>query len=349
MSDNLISIKTFLGKYYPELSYSAIQEKYKDTGLGTFFEQRFFIQGNKAHMIVDPSLQGLVAILSGNEVQISQELYDHPSITITNSLENENQNSNPRSLYNPDIFSTVAYLICQNHTMFHIVGEVDEPIYLKYKSDYETFYSSVVVIEIAVGIEIEIVEEIESYSALNSVTNYILQPTAKLNLRTFYQNHVSALSYFYRNIIAQDNSSFTHILFGKGSSNVIDENKIHAYHQSRSEFLGIVNSDGKNFHSLLFVQPGSEIYSINVDYRDILFGKANVTFFPVILGHGPSNSSAISVSNISLEEVPTEQTDIAIKKYINDIIERSTLDRMVGVERFYNNKSKFLHFSINTI
>jgi len=344
MSDNLIPIKAFLGKYYPELSYSSIQEKYKNTGLGTFFEQRFFIQGNKAQMVVDSSLRGLIAIISGNEVQISQELYDHPNITITNSLENKNQNSNPRSLYNPDVFSTVAYLICQNHTMFQIVGEVDEPIYLKYRSDYETFYSSVVVVEIPTNIEVEIVEEIESYSALNAVTNYILQPTAKLNLRTFYQNHVSALSYFYRNIIAQDNSSFTHILFGKGSSNVIDENKIHSHHQSKSEFLGIVNSDGKNFHSLLFVQPGSETYSINVDYRDVLFGKANVTFFPVILGQEPSNSATISVSNITLEEVPSEQTDVAIKKYLNDIIERATLDRMVGVERFYNNKSKFLHF-----
>lgn len=344
MSDNLIHIRAFLGKYYPELNYSAIQEKYKNTGLDTFFEQRFFIQGNKAQMIVDASLRGLIAIISGNEVQVSQELYDHPNIIITNSLENKDQNSNPRSLYNPDIFSTVAYLICQNHTMFRVVGGVDEPIYLKYKADYETFYNSVVVVEIDTGIEVEIVEEIESYSALNVVTNYILQPSSSLNLRTFYQNHISALSYFYRNIIAQDNASYVHILFGKGSSNIIDENKIHAHHQSKSEFLGIINSDGKKFHSILFVHPTSEIYSINVDYRDILYGKANITFFPVILEQQPSNSSIISVSSMTLEEIPDGQADIEIKKYLSDIIERATLDRTVGVERFYNNKSKFLHF-----
>ena len=344
MSDNLIPIKSFLGKYYPELNYSAIQEKYKNTRLDTFFDQRFHIQGNKAQMIVDPGLHGLVAIISGNEIHISKELYDHPSVIVTNSLETKNQNSNPKSLYNPETFSTVAYLICQNHTMFQIVGDLDEPIYLKYKSDYETFYNSVFVIEVAIGVHAEIVEEIESYSALNAVTNYILQPTARLDLRTFYQNHISALSYFYRNIIAQDDTSFTHVLFGKGSSNVIDENKIQPYHQAKAEFLGIVNSDSKNFHSILYVQPASEDFSVNVDYRDVLFGNANVTFFPVILGNASPDSATISVSNINLEEVPAEAAEAELKTYLGDIVERATLDRLVGVKRFYDNKSKFLHF-----
>jgi len=344
MSDNLIPVKAFLGKYYPELSYSAIQEKYKHTDLDTFFEQRFFIQGNKAQMIVDPSLRGLIATISGNEVHISKELYDHPNVLITNSLENKNNNSNPKSLYNPDTFSTMAYLVCQNHTMFQIVGEIDEPIYLKYKSDYETFYNSVIVVEVALGVHVEIVEEIESYCALNAVTNYILHPTAKLDLRTFYQNHISAISFFYRNIISQDDTSYTHVLFGKGSSNAIDENKIHAYHASKSEFLGIVNSDSRNFHSILIVQPASEFYSVNVDYRDVMFGNGNVTFYPVILGQEPTDSATISVSNINLEEVPPKEAEEEVKKYLGDIIERATLDRMVGVKRFYDNKSKFLHF-----
>ncbi|HEY6438074.1 MAG TPA: SufD family Fe-S cluster assembly protein, partial [Ignavibacteriaceae bacterium] len=299
---------------------------------------------NKAQMIVDPGMPGLVAIISGNEIHISKELYDHPNVTISNSLENKNQNSNPRSLYNPDVFSTMAYLVCQNHTMFHIVGDVDEPIYLRYRSDYETFYNSVIVVEINDKLEVEIVEEIESCSALNAVNNYILHPTAKLNLTTFYQNHVSGISFFFRNIIAQDDSNYSHIVFGKGSSNIIDENKIHAHHQTKSEFLGIVNSDGKKFHSILFVQPASEKYSVNVDYRDILSGKSDVSFFPVILGQEPTDSATITVSNVILEEMPEEEREEEIKKYIGDIIERATLERMVGVKRFYDNKTKFLHF-----
>ena len=343
MSDNLIPIKAFLGKYYPELNYSSIQEKYKNTNLDTIFDQRFFVQNNKAQMIVDPAMSGLVAIISGNEVHISKELYDHPSVLISNSLESPNQNSNPRSLYNPDVFSTVAYLVCQNHTMFQIVGELDEPLYLKYRSDYETFYNSIVVIEVEKTIQVEIVEEIESCSALNAVANYILHPTSKVHLTTFYQNHVSGISYFYRNIIAQDDSQFSHVLLGKGSSNVIDENKIQAYHHSKSEFLGVVNADGRQFHSILYVQPASEQYSVNVDYRDILIGKSKVTFFPVILGQA-SDSATISVSNIQLEELPPEQREFEIKRYIGDIIGRATLERMSGVKRFYDNKTKFLHF-----
>ena len=114
MSSNLIPIKSFLGKYFPELHYSATQEKYKDTNLDTFFEQRFYIQNNKVQMIIDPVLPGLTAIISGNEIHISKEFYDHPNILISNSLENNNQYSTPRSLYNAETFSTLAYLICQN-------------------------------------------------------------------------------------------------------------------------------------------------------------------------------------------------------------------------------------------
>lgn len=343
MSSNLIQIKSFLGKYYPELNYSAAQEKYKQTGLDTFFEQRFLIQNNKVQMIVDPGLTGLTAIVAGNEIYISKSLYDHPSVIITNTLE-KNQISNPRSLYNPETFSTVAYLICQNHTMFQIVGEVDEPIYMKYHADYETFYSSVILFEVSNDIEVEIVEEIESASALNSVTNYILHPGADVKLSTFYQNHISGISFVYRNIIAQDNASFSHVLFGKGSSNAVDENKLSAHEGSSSEFLGVINSNKRNFHSILYVQPHHDNYSISVDYKDILYGKSNISFFPVILGQHVPDAASISVSNIALDEIPKDNIEFEINKYVSDTMGRAILGRMTGTERFYNNKTKFLHF-----
>jgi hypothetical protein len=341
MSENLIPIKDFLGKYYTELLYSAAQEKYKDTKLDSFFDQRFYVQDNKIQMIVDPSVAGLVVVISGNEIQISKELYDHTNVVISNTM--EGSSVNPRALYNPETFSTLAYLVCQNQTTFRITGEIDEPIYIKYKSDYESFYNSVVVFDICNGIHVEIVEEIESYSALNAVTNYALQPYSKLNLMTFYRNNVSAHSFCYRHILAQDNSSFNHVLLGKGSANIIDESKIRAMSGSNTEMLGIVHSDGKNFHSILSVEPISDDYSITVNYKDVLEGKADVTFFPVILGQLPVNNSAtIEVSNLRVEDVPLDKVGTEIKDYVSDIIDRAILERMAGVTRFYDNKSKFL-------
>jgi hypothetical protein len=344
MSTTIIPIKAFLGKYYPELLYSASQDKYKNTGLDNFFEQRFYIQNNKVQMIVDPSITGMVVVVEGNEIHVSKELYDHPSVVVVNSLES-NQQTNPRNLYNPETFSTLAYLVCQNHTTFQIVGEIDEPIYVRYRADYETFYSSVIVFNISNEVEVEIVEEIESYSALNAVTNYILYPGAKLNLTTFYQNHLSAISFCYRNIIVQDGASYSHMMFGKGSSNVIDENKIHTASGSSSELLGVINSDGMDFHSILYVEPAAPDYKIAVDYRDVLEGKSSVTFFPVILGQSPgADLATIEVSNITIEEIPSEKVVLEVKEYLSDIVDRATLVRMTGVERFYNNKTKFLHF-----
>lgn len=345
MSTNLIPIKAFLGKYYSELLYSAAQEKYKNTGLDAFFEQRFYIQNNKAHMIVDPSLSGLVISVSGNEIIVSKELYDHPGVVVSNSLESPNQTSNPRSLYNAETFSTVAYLICQNHTTFQIVGEIDEPIYIKYRSDFETFYNSVIVFNVNNDLEVEIVEEFESNGALNSVTNYILNPNAKLNLTTFYQNNVSAVSLCYRNIIAQENSTFNHVLFGKGSANILDENRLRTASGASAEFLGIVNSNGRKFHSVLYVEPAAQDYSVTVDYRDVKSGKADVTFLPVILGQVPMGGSAsVSVTEITLEEIPADEVEEEVKTFLADIVGRANLVRMVGVQRFYDNKIKFLHF-----
>lgn len=345
MSSNLITIKAFLGKYYPELSYSSIQEKYKDTGLSTFFDQRYLIQNNKVQMYVDQSMTGLTIIFSGNEIQISKDLYDHPNMVITNSIENlDRQNINPQSLYNADIFPTMAYLVCQNHTMLKIVGEIEEPIYVKYTSDYESFYNSVVVFEVDKDILVDVVEEIESKSALNAVTNYILHPRSGINLTTFYGNSVSGISTIYRNIIAQDNSRFDHILFGKGSSNVIDENKISAGTQSRSRLHGIINPNNKDFHSILCVQPESLEYNVHVDYRNVLYGRSNVTFYPVIVGQYPVDTAKITVSNIVLEDIPPEIVKDEVEKYIGDILDKAKLNKVTGAERFYNNKNKFLHF-----
>jgi hypothetical protein len=342
---NLVSIKTFLGKYFPELNYSTIQDKYKNTKLDTFFEQRFAIQHNKAQMVIDPLLTGLVINICGNELHISQTLYDHPLITITNSIEN-NANANPKSLYNPETFSTVAYLICQNHTMFQITGNVDEPIYVRYKTDYESFYNSVVLFDIAGDVNVEIAEEIESTGALNMVTNYILHPKAKLNLTTFYQNHLSGISFAYRNIIAQQYSSFSHIVLGRGSSNVIDENKLLSYDGSAAEFLGVINSVGRKFHSILSVQPmdNTENYSVVVDYRDVLFNKADVSFYPVIHSAEINNRCSISVSNVVVEELPRETVQEDLNKYLKDLLDRILVKRTVGIDRFYINKNKFLQF-----
>lgn len=344
MSSTLIPVKSFLGKYYTELLYSSAQDKYKSTDLDTLFDQRFQIQGNKVQMIVDPALTGLSVVVSGNEILISKELYDHKSVIVVNSIES-GAATNPKSLYNSETFSTVAYLVCQNHTTFQIIDELDEPIYIKYRSDFETFYNSVVVFDISNDLEIEIVEEIESLSALNSVTNYLLHPSSKLDLTTFYQNHVSGISIVYRNVIAQEGSEYNHILFGKGSSNVIDETKIHASEHSRSQLRGLVNSASRNFHSILYVDPESTDYHISVDYRNVLHGKSNVTFYPAIVGELPGHDIAsIVVSNIELDKIPLDQIGIEVSKYIADIMESSVLTRMVGAKRFYDNKSKFLNF-----
>jgi hypothetical protein len=344
MSTNLTPIKSFLGKYHSELLYSAAQQKYQDTGLDTLFEQRFHIQDNKTQMVVDPAMPGLCMTVNGNEIYISKELFDHPFVLVSNSIESAStQAVNPRSLYNAETFSTVAYLICQNVVTLSVIGELEEPIYVKYKTDYEAFYNAVITIEASDGVDIEVVEEIESRAALNAVMNYNLSNTSKLKLSTFYHNNVASISTVYRNVRAGDNSHFSHVLLGRGSSNVIDENRIKCGNEAEIDFYGVIASGGRQFHSILYVEPTTQDYRISVDYRDILSEGANVTFFPVILGQDQANDkTTIEVSSITLEEIPSNVLEDEVKSYASPIVDRAILERMMGVERFYDNKSKFL-------
>lgn len=341
MSTNLIQIKAFLGKYYSELAYWANQPKYVKAGLDKFFEQRFIIQNNKTQMIVDPMIHGLVVIITGNEIYISKDLYDHEYIEVTNSMENSGANSNPKSLYNPEVFSTLAYLICQNHTMFNIVGEIEEPIYIKYMSDYECFHNSVLVVNVASGIDVEIVEEFESCCALNAVTNYIVQSDARLHLTTFYANNLSAMSFCLRNVIVQESAKYSHILFGKGSSNVLDESKVHANDKSSIELLACINPLQYEYHCVVGVLPGSQEYSFLLDHRHLVSGKGKTTFTPVVVGHLPVDAHT-NVSSLVLDHYAESFREEKSVEFLKSVVERATLERNIGAERFYNNKSKFL-------
>lgn len=343
MTQNLIPIKAFLGKYYPELVQSASQHKYVNSGLARVFEQRFSIQSNKTQMIVDPTIPGLIAISNGNEITVSQELYDHPNVEISNSMEKQEQQGNPKGLYSPEYFSTISYLVCQNHTMFNITGPVDEPIYVKYKSDFESFYNAVLIFNIDPGIDIEIVEEFESHCATNVVINYLLHPTARLNVSTFYENTVSALSYCLRNVILQDSSKYNHFLFGKGSSTVVDESKLHANNNSSIELLGCVNTNQHEFHCIVNILPGAQDYNLFMDHRHVVYGEGRSTFTPNVVGHLPTDAQT-NISSLELEEFRKEYWAERTTEFLSPIFDRANLERTVGAARFYNNKTRFMQF-----
>ena len=342
MPFNLITIKAFLGKYYPELAVSALQDKYLKTGLSKFFEQRFNIQNNKTRMIIDPSLKGLIAIVSGNELIVSQQLHEHEYIDITNSMETGTDQADPKSLYNSDTFSSVAYLICQNHTMFNIVGETDEPIYIRYTSEYETFYNSVIIVNIAEGIEAEVIEEFESKCALNTVANYVVHPHGMLHLTTFYNNNVSALSFCLRNVIIQESANFTHVIFGRGSSNSLDESKIYANNGSDVVLLACVDPGNHEFHAIINILPVSQDYKLLLDHRHIVSGSGKATFTPIVAGNLPVDAYT-NIGTMVLEDDDIGDT-VKILDFVGPITDRAVLTRTVGVERFYHNKSKFFLF-----
>lgn len=334
-------MRDYLGKYFSELFYSTDQEKYKNTKLDTIFDQRFYIQNNKVQMIIDASVSGLSLVITGNEIYISKELYDHPSVIVYNSIEHD-QSLNPRSLFNPETFSTLAYLMCQNRLIIELIDEPDEPIYVRYRSDFETFHSAAVLFKLDDHIDAEIVEEIESQGALNVTVDYILHPRSRLNLSTFYKNNISATSIYYRNIVLEDGAHYNHMMLGKGSYSIIDENRIQPGPDTSTALFGIINSPGKDFHTILFVDPSSTEYKISAIYKEILSSSSDVSFSSTIMPPYTNDADVVEVLRLNLDEHPEEHQQQEIETFINDIADMVLLERMSGVKRFYNNKEKFL-------
>lgn len=341
MTSNLISIKSFLGKYYNDLLHSCNQEKYRKTSLHTLLEQRFQIQDNKTQVVVDPLLDGYQVIVSGNQFVVSKTFFDHPSVEIVNTIEQQFP-SNPALLFQPEVFSTVAYLLCPNRTMITIVDDLDEPLYIRYTSDFEKFYNSVITVNIHPGIHIEIVEEILTRAFLNTVTNYIVQECSSLRLSTFYETLVSASSVSYRNISLDEGATYQHLLFGQGSAMSIDETRILASEDSKIELYGVINSPTESFHKLLYIEPISKDFFVDVDCRLIIDDYSNVTYFPAIIGEPPDASKAsISVTSLLLDDDDIKRQIHNIHRFTKDIMDLAILDRMAGSVRFYKNKSRF--------
>lgn len=336
MSDTLIPFKLLLGKYFPELYNLSIQEKYIKTNLEYVFDQRFRIQDNKIQSYIDHTLDDLSVTICGNEVHISKNLYNHPDIIFTNSV--ENTVGNPLSLYDSDVFSTLSYLMCKNQSTFTITGNIDEPIYVRYKTDYESFYNSIVFFNIESNIKVDIVEEIDSKCALNSVMNYKLDPSSEVNLYSFYKNNRTALSYNFRNVSIGDNGKYNHILLGKGSSSSINENKIMLGNNSEANLSGVVNSNNLNFHSIFNIYSFVDDYTLNIDYKNVISPKSNVTFSHKILGSENSEKNIVSTENI------LNNNSNEIKSFISSITNKLSVGRTASAKRFYDNKSEFLNF-----
>jgi Fe-S cluster assembly scaffold protein SufB len=299
MDTNNIQLKKFLGAVSTDLILDS--QKYKHTDIEQILEEKFSIQDNKLLFIVDPNLRGYAIETCGNELRISVNLYKCPFIAVINSADEKPQTQPMTDLYNSSIFSTIAYLMCKNHSMFNITQSLDEPIYITHKSNYGTFYNFAVLFSTSDGVRVNIVEEIESKCALNVVSNYVMSKNSVINLATFYNNHRNASSIYYRNIIVQDDSSFNHKLFGIGTYKVIDENRIKFGNRTKINLNGVINSNGKAFNSITTIQSSNNNNSVHYDYKSVAYEHSKVTIKPLVEVAGVCDVK-VSVKNLILND-----------------------------------------------
>lgn len=319
----------------PDLMLLSKSKKYENTTLSSLFDQRFYFQPNKPQMFINESLDGFTITVSGNELEISKALYENENVAVINSMEMLSYVANVIDNYDPDIFSSVAYLICPNKIFISIDGQLDEPIYVHYKTEFECFYNSVITFDIISGAEIDIIEEIESNAALNCVTNYKVGVGANLNLYSFCKNTLSGSSMVYRKVDLEENANYTHIMLANGSYTAIDENQLNLGKNSQVELLGVINSRNKNFNTILNVTPDAQEHYLSSVYKTIKYKNDHVGF--------DVESEEINNININNFEINYDNTD-KVKQFIFDIVDRAILTSMTGYKRFYINKDIFLQF-----
>lgn len=341
MTSSHISIKKYLGEFDSEILSCCNQEKYKDTRLYSIVEQRFQIQDNKSRVTIDDSLQFNEVVVIGNEVFISKMLYDNPSVEIVNSADRQTQPV-PTSLYDTGVFSTLAYVVCSNHTTIRVIDKLAEPIYIKYQADFEKFYNGILIVEVAYNVSVEIVEEIESNGCVNAATNYLLDESSSLRLTSFYKGTLSSSALVYRNVTVQEHAKFDHMCYGAGMSTVVDEMKIQCFEDASVNLSGVVYTPDRNFSSVLYVDPISTKYNISVDYRHIVNDNSDSSYLPGISTQPDSGQAQISVTALDVSDMQESDKQEDIDDFIDDVIRKSNVLKSAGARRFYENKTAFL-------
>ena len=334
----LSSIKTFLGKYHAELEYSALSSKYSRTGISKLFSQRFYIQENSPKITVDPAMDGMSLSMHGNEIFISKKLYNNKYFTIK-SPASETSIKITKEAYDREIIPSMAYLICKNQCVITISGDLGEPIYVTFKSDFETFYNSVLFLDIPSGVNVEIVEEHQSRSALNTAIAYVVRPYSTLNLFTFYQNNNLATSSCLRTVVVENDATYNHTLYGKGSACIIDENRWCLSDNAIAKSSNYVKSNSHNFHSIFtMISYGNDDHNISINQKHVLDSKGSISFI-TDLPKGSKYTENVFINSIDIDalEKDTDTVDI----FFNDDMFNNTPYSTLGSLRFYNNKLKF--------
>ena len=332
-------VKSSLGKYYPEILKYLAQEKYKGIGLPTFFEQSFSIQPGPLQMTVDSRLEGMCIEFNGSEVYVSADMYRHPMINIENTMES-GVIGNPRAPFDSRIVGTIAYLVCQNHTIIDVVGDPGQPIYIKLSSDFEQFRNSVVTVCVDSQVHVEIVEEVESRAALCSVVKYVLGDQAQLSLTTFYDSRISATSLLYRPVTMSPSSHFYHTMLGNGAAISVDETALRVHTGVVVSIDGCLLCNNTHSHTILTVEPSrsSIDYEISVKMLGLLKHDGKFTVYPSILSHDPPPGAEISICDIDITGTPNEE----VETIVESITRNCMLGNVDGVERFYTKRDQLM-------
>jgi hypothetical protein len=203
-----------------------------------------------------------------------------------------------------------------------------------------------------------------------------------MNVSTFYRNQRPALSFFFRNVIALVGSTYNHLLLGKGSSNIVDENRVVFESETNIGLLGKIDVSNNSFHSIMELTSTGNDNTVRIDYKNSVQNKGKLSMTPVIEVTGLTESH-VSIRNLALDntasvvmapsiktpmssamasqnittEIPdpeekramladgVEEVDaikILASRFSEDITERIGIACQEGTERYYDIKNKFL-------
>jgi hypothetical protein len=110
---------------------------------------------------------------------------------------------------------------------------------------------------------------------------------------------------------------------------------------SKIELLQLVNSANKSFHTILAVEPTLADFDITVNHKQLVSSKSDVTFQAIYDEYANKKNICVDISEFNPEHVPIKKINGEIKAFIHNIVERTILARMLGVKRFYDNKTSF--------
>lgn len=338
--EQLVPLRDILGIISDDFKDVSKLPKYKDSGIEAVLASRFLPSDTEAYIEVVETFDENRIVINGPSIRISKALHEADWFDVFETVGN-GIDFDITKYYGKESLSQSVFKMINSRYVINIKETPDEPIYIEYTTPCEEFTCAALVVNVLDGVEAEIIERFNSYSALNVSIDYSICKQARLNIATMHTSALSAVTMLYRYVYAGSNAEFTQYIMGYGNSCTIDETKLFPSVGSKINIDGAISTIDSKFTYILDVLPTMGDYRLQ-SFIYSMTSQSQGQFNHVALSKGLLDDGEIFASEFDVDNLSNELCKSKVFSFIKFINDTFVLERNTGSQYYYSLKQAFI-------